>query len=203
MLLYNYISYGNAFTSGYGIVRGENFDFSQFNFLNELFSPQRGWFVYSPVYLLGVIGNILAFRRHKLVAGASLFLIFAIALIYGFWPAWWGGGSFGNRFMLVAAAPAAVGIGLLWHWTRNKSVNLLTYTIELRFLLKVAIIVLACWSVMLTVFYRITPVATLRPGTDTIGNMRSGDRYTPVDMIGYQARQIRRINFPSGLFRQD
>jgi hypothetical protein len=64
-------------------------------------SPARGLFVYSPVLLLSVVGAVMAVRQR---ATRSIGLAFA-AVVVGQWvvvslfPHWWGGWSYGPRFM--------------------------------------------------------------------------------------------------------
>jgi hypothetical protein len=180
-MLYNAVSYGSAFASGYSVVRGENFDFSHFNGLNLLFAFERGWFIYSPIFLLAVIGLIVAWRKRKALVAICLAGIFSMVVIYGFWPAWWGGGSFGQRFMIVVLPFTTLGLaylianakGKLWKFTWRQII--------------VAISILCVsWSLMLTLMYRFTPVAELRPKTDVVGKMDSGNRYTPKDIINFQ-----------------
>lgn len=185
--LYNYISYGKLITSGYGEIRSENFivSLSNFHFFDVLFSPQRGWFVYSPFFLFGVWGLLLALKPKKTrwLSITCLVTIFATALIYGFWPSWWGGGSYGARFMIICAPFTLPGILALWQWLRTRSKLFRRVVITL-------MTVCVLYTCLLTFIYHFTPVANLLPISDRVGNMQSGDRYTPVDLIGYQVNLI-------------
>jgi len=104
--MYNQESYGSILASGYNTIRGENFVISlqSFNLLNVLFSPQRGWFVYSPLIFLGFIGLIKGTRTTKMINKIWFFSLLAtiilMATAFGFWPSWWGGGSYGARFLV-------------------------------------------------------------------------------------------------------
>ena len=65
-----------------------------------LFSPGRGLFVYSPVFLLSIVGVGLAWYR----GGDSLIRYTSVAvggtiLLYGKWYSWWGGDTYGPRLL--------------------------------------------------------------------------------------------------------
>ena len=68
-----------------------------------LFSPERGFFVWSPIALFGVVGLLSnlrkkALRKHIAVIGVSSLILYA--LFYGSWYMWWGGSSVGQRFLI-------------------------------------------------------------------------------------------------------
>jgi len=73
-----------------------------------LFSPSRGLFVFSPVFLASLIGVVQVMRRARdwppilpyLAVGSALLL-----LVYSRWGMWWGGTSFGYR-LLIELLPA-------------------------------------------------------------------------------------------------
>jgi hypothetical protein len=69
--------------------------------LGNLVSPARGLFVYSPVLLLALSGLVLALRRHEERLLSACFAIIVVLhwLIVSRFPHWWGGHSFGPRFM--------------------------------------------------------------------------------------------------------
>jgi hypothetical protein len=70
-----------------------------------LLSPARGLFVYSPVFILSLLGAVQAWRRggDTLLRAVSLGAILNIAL-YSRWIMWWGGYSYGPR-MLADLSP--------------------------------------------------------------------------------------------------
>jgi hypothetical protein len=77
--------------------------FTQFRegLLGNLFSPSRGLFVFSPVLLFAVSGFVVALRDREqralnLAYGA---IIVGNTIIIGAASRWWGGHSFGPRFM--------------------------------------------------------------------------------------------------------
>lgn len=192
---YNFVSYGKIIASGYNEICTENFDFSMsnFHFFDVLFSAERGWYIYSPLFLIGTIGLLIALKkkRDRSLAIICITTIILIALIYGFWPAWWGGGSYGARF-LILLAPFTI-IGLYSLLKIKKAI--------LRKLVILLIILSTLWSSSLTLLYRVTPVAELRPKSDRVGNMGAGDRYTPIDMYNYHFNLIKNSDNVSAYFK--
>lgn len=195
LLSYNYVSYGKLFASGYNESRGETFQFEEWNGLKMLFSFERGWFIYSPVFILGVIGLILLWRKSKFLSIYSLTSIFSLILIYGFWPAWWAGGSYGHRFLIPAMPFAALGIAYLLTKLKKENLEIIVQSKEFRLhsrLYKpiyIILILFTFWSLLLTLLYRFTPVAELKPKDEIVYSggriWPSGDRYTPYDIFRY------------------
>ncbi|HEV8437219.1 MAG TPA: glycosyltransferase family 39 protein [Methylomirabilota bacterium] len=70
-----------------------------------LVSPNRGLFVYSPIFILSVMGAVAAWRRRgdPLLRALGIGCVLAI-LPYCKWGSWWGGGSYGPR-LLADLAP--------------------------------------------------------------------------------------------------
>ncbi len=75
------------------------------------FSPSRGLFVFSPVLLFSIAGVVVCFRRRdptaRLLAALSAAAILSIAS-FAFFTEWWGGFSFGPRYLSDVAAIAAL-----------------------------------------------------------------------------------------------
>ncbi len=71
-----------------------------------LFSPGRGLFIYSPIFLL-VFPAVYVWLRRRPSHGKELYLIsaaFSVAhiLLYATWPTWWAGSCYGTRFITDA-----------------------------------------------------------------------------------------------------
>lgn len=152
---YNYVSYGSILTSGYAITRGETFT-NNFNAHNLVFSPYRGWVTYSPIILFSFFGFYLFYRNKEKILSLILFIpILIIVVIYGFWPAWWGGGSFGSRFMLFAVPFLALGLSkslvFLYENIKVKKIQIFIFFVVFIFL---------TYSLSLMFLYRITPIST-------------------------------------------
>lgn len=100
--------------------------------VNGLFSYRKGWLVYTPVMIFGLVGII--FLRKKaapLFLPVLLFVALNIYIVYSWW-CWWYGGSFGSRPMIdmygIMAIPLAVFIHKTWRmkiWVRGIAVIVL------------------------------------------------------------------------------
>jgi hypothetical protein len=188
-LVYNFVSYGSFLTTGYSQIRGENF-VPQFNLVQILFSLERGWFVYSPLLLVGAIGLILWWKRSAMLAFIFTGSVLSVVLTYSFWGAWWGGYGFGQRFLLGVVPIMIVGLAEVLNYLRRSAFRNLAVTV-------LALLVL--WSLTLTVLYRFTPVTQLRQ--DAVGSMQAVDRYTPFDMFDYH-RQLLAKNLAPAEYAQ-
>ena len=92
------------------------------------FSPERGIFFYTPIFLLSLYGIYLGFRKYKpelLVIFSSFFLTY---LFYSsnIWP-WFFDGSYGPRYLLVAFPYLVLPLNI----ALEKSKKLLTYLLVL------------------------------------------------------------------------
>lgn len=79
---------------------GEGFDFGNPQILNMLISYRKGLFVYTPVYLLSLVGIYFLgkkLRYQALLAGIFLFLI---TYVFSSWHMWYYGGSFSQRVFI-------------------------------------------------------------------------------------------------------
>ncbi|MBK6829283.1 MAG: hypothetical protein IPG92_00405 [Flavobacteriales bacterium] len=101
---------------------GEGFDFTSPHIADYLFSFRKGWFVYTPLALLMVLGSIVLWRKARhLFWPIAAFLIIDLYVVSS-WTNWWyAGGSYSARSMLPAftllALPfgyALVGSGRKW-----------------------------------------------------------------------------------------
>lgn len=76
----------------------------------NLFSPARGLFVFSPVLLLAILGIVMT-RRARRVGGLEVLLV-AVCVVHwvavSSFPHWWGGYSYGPRFMSDVVPPLLV-----------------------------------------------------------------------------------------------
>ena len=100
-----------------------------------LISPSRGLFVFSPVAMLALCG----LRRTEAAAwrGAHLWLAAAAAaqyVLYGSYTVWWGGHTYGPRYMLdvlpLLVPSAAVGARcLVSRWTRASAAGALAWSV--------------------------------------------------------------------------
>lgn len=96
----------------------EGFNFLSPEILNFLFSFQKGWFLYTPFFLLMVLGFVKLFKRdrYKFYVGV-LFLSVTIWVLSSWW-CWFYGGSFGMRSMIdfypICIIPIAIGLNEIY-----------------------------------------------------------------------------------------
>jgi hypothetical protein len=108
--IYYYSEAGSLWVYSYP---GEHFDFSNPQIINYLFSYKKGFFLYTPIALLSMLGFFVLWKTSP-YQFYSLFL-FLLVLIYVFssWWSWWYGGSFSSRVMIDYLVFYAILIGYL------------------------------------------------------------------------------------------
>ena len=102
--------------TGYFLVYSygeEGFDFSNPQFLNVLFSYQKGLFLYSPLILLAMFGFIYLFLNNRFRFFSLLLFFLLNTYIIASWEEWWYGCSYGHRVFIDFYAIAALLLG----WT--------------------------------------------------------------------------------------
>lgn len=88
-----------------------------------LVSNERGWWYYSPMLAIGILGLYQAYKNTKtrtlaILAGS---VIGIDILSYAMFGDPWGGWSFGPRYLIPASAMACTGIGVaVSHFQKNK-----------------------------------------------------------------------------------
>ena len=102
LLLYNYARFGDMLETGYRFAVGQE-GFTTplwWGVLGLTISPARGLLWYSPPILLGIFGWPRLLRRERPLSWLILLVIIAQILLFGLWWEWWGGYSWGPRFLL-------------------------------------------------------------------------------------------------------
>ena len=90
---------------------GEGLDLLPPHTLNTLFSFRNGWFIYTPIMILAVLGFLFLYRKDKNIF-APLFAYFIINLwIVSSWTIWWCGPSFGQRYLIASYPVLAIPLG--------------------------------------------------------------------------------------------
>lgn len=94
-----YLQTGLFFVKPY---QDETFILSQPNFLKFLFSYQKGFFVYAPVFLLLMIAGVLVHlkQRNFWKTGSFLFAFVLLVYVLSSWWNWYYGASYGSRVMV-------------------------------------------------------------------------------------------------------
>jgi hypothetical protein len=102
---------------------GEGFEFFNPFILEFLFSFRKGWFIYTPIMLLAVLGLfLLAKKQPRLFLGFLVFFLLDLWVVSS-WSCWWyAGGSFSSRSMIPVYALLLIPMGYLlkWIWERPK-----------------------------------------------------------------------------------
>ena len=80
-----------------------------------LTSTDRGLMVFSPVILMGIIGLIPLFTKHRAEAYTLTGTIGVFVGLYMMWGDPWGGWAFGPRYMIPVVALLAIGLGVAIH----------------------------------------------------------------------------------------
>jgi hypothetical protein len=97
--IWSYLGYGDILPPYYRSSRLSLDDFGE-HLMGQMFSPNRGLFVFNPIFLLSLWGGVIAFRRdidfkllYRLIVAVCLLFFAAVACF----AHWWGGYSFGPR----------------------------------------------------------------------------------------------------------
>ena len=88
------ISTGHFFVYSY---QDEGFDFLNPHFSDILFSYKKGLFLYTPMYLLAMLGLIPVFKKSKFTGLSWLVFFIGITYVFSSWWMWYYGGSFSSR----------------------------------------------------------------------------------------------------------
>jgi hypothetical protein len=100
-LWYNVTYQGDLFWTQVRLFQGEHWTSRFWEALpGLLFSPTRGLFVYSPIFLFSLVTLVMAWRRggDPLLRAVSVGAL-AVVLLYSRWWPWWGGHTFGPRYL--------------------------------------------------------------------------------------------------------
>ncbi|MBL0125918.1 MAG: hypothetical protein IPP83_00360 [Flavobacteriales bacterium] len=93
---------------------GEGFDFAAPHVVDYLFSFRKGWFVYTPLMVMAMLGMMILWKRARhLFWVIGIFLVLDLYIVSS-WTNWWyAGGSFSARSMVPAYALLAIPLGYL------------------------------------------------------------------------------------------
>jgi hypothetical protein len=84
----------------YSYEDDQTFSFLKPHLFNFLFSYQKGWFTYTPIMYLSIIGLILLFfKKNKNFWTIAIFMTLNLYIISS-WDCWWYGGSFSQRAVI-------------------------------------------------------------------------------------------------------
>jgi hypothetical protein len=97
------------------VVSGK-FTWTSPNFFNVLFNPEHGLFLWTPVYIVGVLGLILLWRRDRLLTGALALTLLLQVYITGSFLTWQSASSFGQRRFINSTSVFVLGFAALAAW---------------------------------------------------------------------------------------
>ena len=106
-LIFQYLSYGTILMNNYLICQNCGFKLNITHSIAYLFSPVRGFFIWSPIYLIGVWGLI---KQRKF---SMIISIIVLWIVTSSWPAYLSAG-FGQRYSFSACVFLAIGIAYLF-----------------------------------------------------------------------------------------
>lgn len=117
-LYWHHVS-GSIFLNTYG-TGGEGFFFHNPQFWHILFSYRKGWFVYTPVMFVALLGFYFLYRKNRGLFWPVLTYLLVNAYILASWWAWWNGGSFGQRSFIDMYGLMAIPVAALLAWALQK-----------------------------------------------------------------------------------
>ncbi|RIL10234.1 MAG: hypothetical protein DCC75_04805 [Proteobacteria bacterium] len=97
-IISSYTIYGSILPPYYSPQRlNSNPDYLEAIFGN-LFSPARGLFIFSPFLVFSILGAIILCKTDNLARYLGVIVVLHLLIVSSFFP-WWGGHSYGPRFM--------------------------------------------------------------------------------------------------------
>ena len=92
----------------------ERFFFNNPHFIGGLFSYRKGWFIYTPIMVMAILGFVFLFKKMKEFSWAiPLFTLLNMYIIFSWW-CWWYGGSYGMRALIDSYGMLAIPMALLF-----------------------------------------------------------------------------------------
>lgn len=152
-LIYNQLSYGNAFQlsgtlpSASDVLMAQNKPlgessptsktavgfFQTRRLLNGFYlhfvSPDRGVIYFTPVILLGALGAFVSFKKGVKLTTVFIAIVGANVLLYSMWGDPWGGWAFGSRYLIPSYAVLSIFIALLLTFWQKKTWLLLAFLV--------------------------------------------------------------------------
>jgi len=85
-----------------------------------LFAPEKGLFIFSPIYILAVFGMYFAFKKFNLEKTVLISVVAINLLLYSSWGDPWGGWAFGPRYLIPSMSILAIFVSLYLTKVRYK-----------------------------------------------------------------------------------
>lgn len=98
----------------------EGFFFSDPKFYSVLFGWRKGWFIYTPIMILSIVGLLLMFfKRKDLFFSVFIYFVLNLYLICCWWD-WGYGGAFGMRALVQCYAFLIIPFAFFLNWSLSK-----------------------------------------------------------------------------------
>lgn len=101
--------------------QSDGFDFLTPYIAEVLWSYRKGWWLYTPIMILSLIGLLPLWKNNKSIGLPMAMFWFFNLYVVSSWNCWWYGGSFGHRAFIDAYPLYMVSIVAFvqWVWTKN------------------------------------------------------------------------------------
>lgn len=116
-LIWYKLSTGNYFVYSYG---EEKMQFLSPHFWDILFSYKKGLFLYTPMYLVSMLGGLYFWNRSKYAFWTWLGFFILLTYILSSWHMWYYGGSFSSRVFVEYLPYFGISLGLLFRSLQNR-----------------------------------------------------------------------------------
>lgn len=93
---------------------GEGFEFLHPHTWEFLFSFRKGWFIYTPVMFIAIIGLFYAVYRKTPFGFATLIFVIITVFVLSSWSSWWYAASFSQRPMIESYPLYIIALGFFF-----------------------------------------------------------------------------------------
>lgn len=105
---------------------GEKFFFNNPKILDFLIGFRKGWFIYTPIMIVGIIGLFTKSKALLKVRWSIVMILILAVYILSSWWCWWFGGGLGSRSMIDYYAFIAIPFAAaIFHFMHKKYINVL------------------------------------------------------------------------------
>lgn len=181
LMLYNFVSYGAVFASGYTEVWGVGLSLSEFNLLKLLFSDVRGLYVWSPLAFIATVGLVKYSVKSKQNAILYLTPFLLTMLIMSFWENWWGGDSIGQRFFIVLIPYLCIGLAYIFKLLKDSRFKIQLHTL---------ILILVAFSFTTLILHRFTPTVEISLANADPAEVTETERFGVFDIWEYHIELV-------------
>lgn len=127
-----------------------------------LIAPDKGIFIFNPIFFLGIFGVIYAFKKLTIEKSILISLVLVNLFFYSSWGDPWGGWAFGPRYLIPSMAILSLFVALF------------LVEVKYKFIMKIVAFVLLAFSVAVSLLGALTTNA-VPPITEAIPlKMKSG-----------------------------